>query len=170
MDTEKLKTSTRDHHTLAERAPFSRMLLTGEYTEQQWIDYLSNLFWCYRAVEQRLPIIDAWGYRRSPLLYRDLNFKTGKVLSSTYEYVNRVDALDQTLVMAHMYVRWLGDLNGGHLIAKKCPYAHSYLEWEDQDLAKLKIKQVLSPIQDQLIDESKIVFSFAEKLHYEILL
>lgn len=170
MDTNTLRTSTHQHHTMAERAPFSKMLLKGEYTQTQWTNYLANLFWCYRAVEQRLPMIQEWGFARSPLIYQDLESRSGLVLPSTYEYVNRVDRLDSVQVLAHMYVRWLGDLNGGHLIAKACPYAHSYLVWQDPDMAKAKIKQVLSSVQDQLIEESKVAFAFAEKLHNEILL
>lgn len=170
MDTEKLKNLTHEHHTSAERAPFSKMLLTGDYTEQQWIDYLANLYWCYRAIEQRLPFLEQWGYARSPLIAQDLNYRTGRVFHSTYTYVDRIDRLDELNVHAHMYVRWLGDLNGGHLIAKKCPYAHSYLDWQDRDEAKAKLKEVLSPIQEQLIEESRLAFAFAEKLHHEILL
>jgi len=168
-NTDILKTETKHHHTMAERSPFSKALLKGEYTEQNWIDYLSNLYWCYHAVEQKLPMIKIWGYERSQLILADLNGSYGRVHASTYEYVEHIKSLNDTQVLAHLYVRWLGDLNGGHLIASKCPFRHSYLIWENRDHPKEIIKTYLNPYQKEIMEEAKAGFAWAERLNSELL-
>lgn len=164
-----LKTETKHHHTMAERSAFSKALIKGDYTEQNWIDYLSNLYWCYSVVEQKLPVIARWGYERSQLILNDLNGSYGRVLPSTYEYVKHVRSLDETQALAHLYVRWLGDLNGGHLIASKCPFRHSYLVWENRFDHQDVLKNYLSPFQQQIMGEAKAAFEWAERLNNELL-
>lgn len=164
-----LKTETKHHHTMAERSAFSKALIKGEYSEQNWIDYLSNLYWCYFAVEQKLPIIKSWEYERSPLILNDLNGSYGRVLPSTYEYVKHVGSLNEVQALAHLYVRWLGDLNGGHLIASKCPFRHSYLVWENRFDHQAVLKTYLSPYQNEIMNEAKAAFGWAERLNSELL-
>lgn len=168
-NTDILKTETKHHHTMAERSAFSVALVKGVYTEENWIDYLSNLYWCYKIVEMKLPIIKSWGYERSNLILADLGNNYGRVHGSTYEYVEHVSRLNDTQILAHLYVRWLGDLNGGHLIANRCPYNHSYLIWENRDSAKEIIKTYITHYQTEIMNEAKAAFAWAERLNSELL-
>jgi heme oxygenase (biliverdin-producing, ferredoxin) len=78
-------------------------------------------------------------------------------------YLRRLTDLDQTspgLLLAHIYVRILGDLNGGQLIKRRVQKAYQLeeesltfyrfgLSAEDVKLAKLRFKDILNRVVDE---------------------
>ena len=67
--------------------------------------------------------------------------------------------------IAHVYVRYLGDLRGGQLIAKKVPGNGFYYQFEDSsNLAK----DIYNKLNDDMAEEAKKVFKFATQLFIEM--
>jgi heme oxygenase len=67
--------------------------------------------------------------------------------------------------MAHVYVRYLGDLRGGQMISKKIPGSGKYYEFDKpKELAKV----IYDNINDDMANEAKKVFGFATKLFVEM--
>jgi heme oxygenase len=67
--------------------------------------------------------------------------------------------------MAHVYVRYLGDLRGGQMISKKVPGSGKYYEFDKpEELAN----SIYRNINDDMADEAKKVFEYATKLFIEM--
>lgn len=130
-----LKAATTDLHRLAERSPFMTALLRGELTPTDYLDWVTALLAVYEAMEQALPrhaalaelsqIVDG-GLTRAEALRADVNAcsAAGPLESPclpAVAYAQHLEAIStQTpiLLAAHVYVRYLGDLHGGRLMAQ----------------------------------------------------
>lgn len=129
-----LKAATSALHRQVERSAFMSRLLRGDFERRHYVQLLHNLQALYAALEQALqrhaqhpavaPVLlpPLW---RSPALARDLQALHRGALpplaEATRGYVARLQALERTdpaLLVAHAYVRYLGDLNGGQAIRR----------------------------------------------------
>ncbi len=133
----RLKSETRALHTSAERSAFMRALLRGQMSLPAYVALLRNLHAIYAALEPALlrqaqrptiaPVLlpALW---RGPSLVADLDALHGPswaaniaLQPATDAYVNRVRELDASapdLLLAHAYVRYLGDLSGGQMLRR----------------------------------------------------
>ena len=86
---------------------------------------------------------------------------------STLDYVNHVvhNIKTENDFIAHVYVRYLGDLRGGQMIAKKIPGQGKYYDFKNP---KSLADNIYSKLNDSMADEAKIVFDFATQLFIEM--
>lgn len=132
-----LKESTRDAHDRAEHSVFMDKLLGGELgmkefvalQEQQWLFYKA-LEAAARAVADQPLLADIFDpeLERVASLEHDLDFLHGnsewrehiEALPATKEYIACLEEIaeskDAVRLIAHHYVRYLGDLSGGLVI------------------------------------------------------
>jgi heme oxygenase len=91
-----------------------------------------------------------------------------KVLSTTERYIKYIISIkDQPeRLMAHIYVRHMGDLAGGQMIAKKVPGSGRMYQFADPEILKMAIRAKLN---DDMADEAKVCFQFATDLFKEML-
>ena len=73
---------------------------------------------------------------------------------------------DPEKLMAHVYVRHLGDLAGGQMISKRVPGHGKYYQFEDADLLKTAIRE---RINDNMADEANLCFEYAIQLFDEMM-
>ena len=65
-----------------------------------------------------------------------------------------------------IYVRHMGDLSGGQMIAKRTPGAGNMYQFdEDVDILKDKIR---TRLDDSMAEEAKICFEFATELFQQM--
>lgn len=135
----RLREATAAVHDDAENTGFMTALLDGELTLGAVADLAGQLRFIYGALEDSVravadtpegaAIADA-RLERHDALERDLAFLVGprwrssiEALPSTAAYVNRLTELgrnrDASALLAHHYVRYLGDLSGGQIIARR---------------------------------------------------
>lgn len=141
--TERLSTQLREAtsaaHADAEHSGFMSALLDGHLDATAAGDLAGQLWFIYGALEDAVRSIAdtpegaAIGderLERHGALGRDLEFLVGprwrssiEALPSTAAYVNRLTELartrDAASLVAHHYVRYLGDLSGGQIIARR---------------------------------------------------
>jgi heme oxygenase len=73
---------------------------------------------------------------------------------------------DPKKLMAHIYVRHMGDLAGGQMIAKRVPGNGRMYQFENADTLKTAIRERIS---DDMADEAIVCFEFATQMFKEML-
>ncbi|MFG2907041.1 heme oxygenase (biliverdin-producing) [Kitasatospora sp. NPDC048286] len=130
-----LRTASSEEHEAAERSSFMSRLLGGRLGIEAYADLTGQLWYVYRALEERAeqlaehplagPFIDR-ALLRTDAIERDLAHLRGPdwrdglaPLPATAAYVARVEELAAEWpagYLAHHYTRYLGDLSGGQII------------------------------------------------------
>jgi heme oxygenase len=133
-----MKSETWDLHTEAETTGFINQILRGTASLPHYISFLKNLQPIYEAMEssyewlESYPTLSAYmGHQiaRSDSIAFDLEHLTalckGPVCSAIFEStrhyqanVNTALTENHAAMLAHIYVRYLGDLNGGLVLQK----------------------------------------------------
>lgn len=133
----RLRTETRSHHALAERAGIMPALLRGTLDRGLYVRLLLNLHAVYQALEAGLTLqashprvapICFPALFRVPALKADLQLLAPEVqlagdglCPATQAYVARLQHLTQHQpegLVAHAYTRYLGDLSGGQILGQ----------------------------------------------------
>jgi heme oxygenase len=134
---ERLKAETRALHTSAERSRFMGLLLRGQMERPAYCEMLRNLHAIYAALEPALvrhaqhpviaPVFEP-ALARTDALAADLLALHGPDWTDAFElqpaaarYARRLHEIDATqpaMLLAHAYVRYLGDLSGGQMLRR----------------------------------------------------
>lgn len=130
----RLKLETKALHTQAERSGLMAGLLRGRISRPAYCALLRNLWAIYAALEAGLDVgLDHPGLwspqlRRLPAIEQDLSllhpgdWRAELVIeAATVAYVQRLHDLAArrpVLLLAHAYLRYLGDLHGGQMLAR----------------------------------------------------
>jgi heme oxygenase len=181
-----LKELTWKQHHNAERQKFAGVLMSGKITKNVYMRYLLNQHYCYSALENHSEFkLPDDRLKRSDKIRKDIEEllyqMTGVYVESPDEHAGLLFELKQSSLdygnyveeniktyeqfMAHVYVRYLGDLRGGQMISKKVPGSGKYYEFDKpKELANV----IYDNINDDMADEAKKVFGFATKLFEEM--
>jgi heme oxygenase len=120
-------------HRAAENSGVMARILAGDATRASYVALIANLQAIYRSLERALarhaahPAVSPIrlpGLERAAALRRDLDALAGQdgeapLVPATADYVARIDELDARWpagLVAHAYVRYLGDLSGGRVL------------------------------------------------------
>jgi len=137
---ERLRLETRDLHRAAERSALMSELLHGKLDTGAYLALLRNLYALYLTLEAALleqahdPLVGlmvAPAWFRAPALQADLDRlmpgpwqHTLPLAPAMAQYVQRLAGLSAPgaaqpcLLVAHAYVRYLGDLHGGQILKR----------------------------------------------------
>jgi heme oxygenase len=173
-----LRELTKEAHTSAERQEFVKILFSGTINPKLYATYLKNQHPQYEILEvcamphgllHGLPDI-----RRAPAILADFDELWDKsdgdpqILPVVNDYVKYILSIkDQPeRLMAHVYVRHMGDLAGGQMIAKKVPGSGKYYQFENPEVLKMAIR---AKIDDSMADEAIVCFDFAKRFFQEMM-
>ena len=173
-----LKELTHQAHKDAETSPFVKILFSGKINPQLYATYLKNQHPQYEILEvcamphgllTGLPDI-----RRAPAINADYvelwedQEHPPEILPVVDRYIKYILSIkdDPKKLMAHLYVRHMGDLAGGQMIAKRVPGSGKYYQFENPDALKIAIRERLS---DDMADEAKLCFQFAKEFFEEMM-
>jgi len=134
---ERLRLGTRDLHAQTERTGFMAEMLAGRVRLPAYCALLRNLHAIYQALEAALAqcrtdptvaLVDLPALHREAALASDLLVLHGPdwaqalpLQAATLAYVARLQGLAQSgsrALVAHAYVRYLGDLHGGQVLKR----------------------------------------------------
>jgi heme oxygenase len=175
-----LRELTKAAHTNAERQEFVKILFSGNINPKLYAVFLKNQHPQYEILEvcammhpgllSGMPDV-----RRAPHILADYeelwdDDADGKphMLETTDKYIKYILSIkdDPKRLMAHIYVRHMGDLAGGQMIAKKVPGEGRMYKFEDPDKLKEMIREKIS---DDMADEANVCFDFATETFKEML-
>jgi len=173
-----LRDLTKEAHSNAERQEFVKILFSGTINPKLYATFLKNQHPCYELLEvcaMPLGLLNGLpDIRRAPAIlsdYKELwDEKDGEaqMLPVVKEYLDHIMTIknDPHRLMAHIYVRHMGDLAGGQMISKKVPGSGRMYKFEDPDTLKAAIRE---KINDDMAEEANICFGFATKLFKEMM-
>ena len=201
---QRLKTDTRALHTAAERGRFMGALLRGQMQRPTYLALLHNLHAIYAALEPTLsrhaahPVLApvfAPALFRTTALEHDLHAlgaadaeRATALQPATLAYLARlheIDTAEPELLLAHAYVRYLGDLSGGQMLRRIVAQSASFdgrgavAFYEFGDAAETSaltqaFRAGLGSIsvdearEDALVDEARSAFELHRRLFDEL--
>ena len=178
-----IKELTLEQHKNAERQEFVQTLMSGSIHPELYATYLYNQLQCYAELE-KLGMHNGLfrqtpGLQRAENIYKDYSRLWTKeekpvITDSTKEYIKHINTItdDPEKLYAHIYVRHLGDLSGGQMIAKKVPAKKYYdfganaKEWKR--IVKEIINEYVNTYQINVVAEAIYCFESATKLFGEM--
>jgi heme oxygenase len=176
-----LKELTWEHHKNAERQAFVKEMFAKEpqISAERYATYLFNQHPQYNMLEMFAMMHGLFdgmpSLRRAPAIHEDYQELWGEanpnqppLMPVVKEYMNHLLTIkdDPEKLMAHVYVRHMGDLSGGQMIAKRVPGSGKFYQF-DQDHDELK-EMIRSKINDDMAEEAKLCFEFATKMFQQL--
>lgn len=174
-----LKDLTKNQHRNAETQEFVKILFSGEMDPKLYATYLYNQHPMYNILEVCAKhhglFDDIPELPRAKAIYEDFLELWGDTPGTPYgcavaeEYTRYILSIrnDPQKLLAHLYVRHMGDLSGGQMIAKRIPGSGKYYQF-DGDVEDLK-NRVRQKLNDDLADEAKVCFEYATKFFKEMM-
>jgi heme oxygenase len=177
-----LKNLTWDNHKRAEKTEFMKRLAKRQLSPREYYDFLSNQRVMYQALEdagERSNLFDGIStVKRTKAIESDLEhlerihaFRSGALLNAASDYVRHIEEIssDSNKLLAHFYVRYMGDLYGGQILKKLVPGPGAYYDFDDVGSLKEKLG---SKLDVSMADEANRCFdmmiSFLEELDERI--
>jgi len=176
-----LKELTWEHHKNAERQAFVKEMFAKEpqISAKRYATYLFNQHPQYNMLEMFAMMHGLFdgmpSLRRAPAIHEDYQELWGEanpnqppLMPIVKEYMNHLLTIkdDPEKLMAHVYVRHMGDLSGGQMISKRVPGSGKFYQF-DQDHDELK-EMIRSKINDDMAEEAKLCFEFATKMFQQL--
>ena len=172
-----LREVTQERHQAVEVLPFIQYLLHGNITPAHYVIYLAEMLEIY----QQLELLAALGgmlddlpeLPRSERMFQDLQELAPdyqhEVTAATRDYLRYLRDLfasDRSQqLFAHIYVRHLGDMYGGKLIARRVPGSGRWYEFDNRaDL----VKRFNAHLSMDLADEALVAFDWFGKIFEDL--
>jgi heme oxygenase len=167
-----LKELTAEKHKEAEAQSFLKSIFAGEVDYFKYVDYLYQLLYIYRVLEElgdkKLIFTGMESIKRSSAIEQDYTELMGDppypvVKQSTQEYVDYLYTIadDGPKLLAHIYVRHMGDLFGGQQLAKLLPGPNNMYKFDN--IPEL-IKVFRAKCGISLADEANKAFDYNIKI------
>ena len=172
-----LRDLTHDAHKAAETQPFVKILFSGNIDPKLYATFLKNQHPCYDILEAYammagvltgLPDIRRAGKINADFLELWKEEQEPAIVPAVKRYMDHIVSIkdDTKKLMAHVYVRHMGDLAGGQMISKRVPGSGTMYQFEDPDGLKAAIRERIS---DDMADEAIICFGFATDMFKEMM-
>lgn len=166
-----LKDLTHDLHEKAEAHPFTQDLLSGNIQPAPYATLLANQLVMYTELEllcvNRGLLIGLEGISRKDKILQDiieLN-QPVHILPSTAEFVQYLQTCSDSQLMAHMYVKHMGDLYGGQILKSRVPGSGHMYEFDHRSEL---IAALRSRLTIDMADEAREGFQRTLNLFDEI--
>lgn len=151
-----LRETTNDKHRQIEQLPLIKTMFEGKFTTEMYLHYLYELKSIYLALETLADkqgiFNDMSDIKRYCHICRDIEELGGypgrQLTNATKNYIHYLDNLYNTnpeMIMAHVYVRHMGDLYGGKLMAKVLPGPGYMYQFEDKTAIIKTFNSLLTP-------------------------
>ena len=169
---------TKEKHRQVESHPFVQYLLTGDIKPEHYALFLQQMYVVYSSIEyfaeMSLILNDMQSIKRAESIRQDiieLGYDVNnKPLPATEKYRQRIVDLYygdmKRLILAHVYVRHMGDLYGGKVIAKRVPGSGKMYQFDDRPGL---IKILDSKLTLDIVEEALLGFDLAAAIFDDLM-
>lgn len=173
-----LKELTWEKHKNAERQDFVKVLLSGRINPKFYANFLANQLTQYQLLEilasQHNHFNGLENLKRVRLIENDLaelgHFKSDTlsvpIINEYLDHLLYIERTNPQKLLAHIYVRYMGDLYGGQIIAKKVPGTGEFYKFNDSEQLKSTLRHRLT---NDLADEANLCFDFVIEMYKQIM-
>jgi heme oxygenase len=199
---ERLRDATSTAHTNAERSAFVKHLFKGTLPRDGYVGLLRALHPVYAALEAAMGahkgdavvgMVYDPALNRTAALEQDLEFFAGKdwraipLIEAASAYAKHLTELGDKMpraLVAHAYVRYLGDLSGGQMMARSVAKTYeageagtnfyAFRDVADLNARKHEYRAVLTALpvnaaeQDAIVQEAIRGFDYASKMFADL--
>jgi heme oxygenase len=172
-----LREVTQEKHQAVEALPFIQYLLQGNITQEHYVMYLAEMLEIYRHLENLAAMAglldDMPELPRAQRMRQDLDELSpdyqAELSSATRRYLDYLSTLYESErsadIFAHVYVRHLGDMYGGKLIARRVPGTGRWYEFDNRgDL----VKRFNAKLSMDLAPEALVAFDWFGKIFQDL--
>lgn len=172
-----LREATQQRHQAVEDLPFTQYLLHGDITSEHYVTYLAEMLEIYRHLELLATLEglldDLPELPRANRMFEDLEeLAPGyqhEITETTKRYLTYLSDLFKSdrsrHLFAHVYVRHLGDMYGGKLIARRVPGTGRWYEFDNRaDL----VKRFNAHLSMDLVPEALLAFDWYGKIFQDL--
>jgi heme oxygenase len=194
-----LRESTRPQHEEIENTSFVTQLMKGELDTEAYTKYLNSLAWVYETLEAKIAQgIDLAGSQtifdprlnRIESISKDLknlgvsDWKAANPSNVIKDYMTHINSLSDHKLIAHHYIRYLGDLSGGQAIAALVKRHYGITEEqlsfyrfdEIEDIVRFKesYREALDNLDlsenqlTELVEEAKLAFRYNQRVFEDL--
>ena len=174
-----LREHTNEKHRAVENTDFVQYMLHGNITADDYAVYLQQFHAIYATIEnyaeQAGMLIDLPDIKRADRIRLDIEeqgypvLPEEQLLPAVQKWCQRIRELNDTgrqdQIFAHVYVRHMGDMYGGKVIAKRVPGSGRSYEFADRPGL---IKAFDAKLSMDLLDEALLAFDLAGNLFTEL--
>jgi heme oxygenase len=163
-----LRELTAQSHAKAENTHFMRLFMAKAITEEEYMEYITQLSVIYTALEfaaEKVGILQELdGIQRASKVRADvaeLNSKLGKqsiIHWETVMYYNEITRMtERNEILAHFYVRYAGDMYGGQMLKPLAHGSGTMYDFDDKLPAlRQKMRELATP---DLADDANMAFN-----------
>jgi heme oxygenase (biliverdin-producing, ferredoxin) len=174
-----LREHTNEKHRAVENTEFVQYMLHGNITADDYAVYLQQFHAVYSAIENHAEqagmLTDLPDIKRADRIRQDIEeqgypvLPEDQLLPAVQRWCQRIRDLynsdQQDQIFAHVYVRHMGDMYGGKVIAKRVPGSGRSYEFADRPAL---IKAFDAKLNLSLLDEALRAFDLAGELFEEL--
>ena len=174
-----LREYTNEKHRAVENTEFVQYMLHGNITADDYAVYLQQFHAIYSAIEthaeQAGMLADLPDIKRADRIRQDIEeqgypvLPEDQLLPAVQRWCQRIRHLynnnQQDQIFAHVYVRHMGDMYGGKVIAKRVPGSGKSYEFDNRPGL---IKAFDAKLNMGLLDEALTAFDLAGDLFEEL--
>jgi heme oxygenase len=174
-----LREHTNEKHRAVENTEFVQYMLHGNITADDYAVYLQQFHAIYATIEHHAEqagmLTDLPDIKRADRIRQDIEeqgypvLPEDQLLPAVQRWCQRIRDLQaarqEDQIFAHVYVRHMGDLYGGKVIAKRVPGSGRSYEFADRPAL---IKAFDAKLNLGLLDEALRAFDLAGELFTEL--
>lgn len=161
-----LRELTAESHARAENTLFMRLFMSKGLTEEEYMEYITQLSVIYTALEfaaAKVGILqELSGIERAAKVRADvteLNKKLGKQSQLNWEtmaYYNQIIRMtEKKEILAHFYVRYAGDMFGGQLLKSMAHGSGTMYDCDDNlHVLRHKMRELATPDLAEYVNDA----------------
>lgn len=167
---EKLREAIRAKHKEKVSSYYTQLMLSGKIQKKDYVEILYNHLATYSALEMAADALNLFdgieGLKRKDSIWCELERigikGTPYIAPATKQYAVYVSRLrDPKAILAHMYIRHLNLVEGGHQMLKVIPFAGEFYQFENA--TELRDKFLLM-LDDSMIPEAEKAFDMIAQM------